>query len=312
MTGEWFGSIVFERPTTWTGVESADKQQREATQLRRFIRAFDRATDSSFGVLIGTGSDPPDLIVGRGEHEIGVELTQLVYQDRVEAWAAMQSTKRGLLSVDRGRFSHLIGLCVYVAYDRNQGLPKPGRRGVEELKEALLRFRPASGSPEAPPRGVVLQPSPAPGTWSTGHTELAHLPEQLPEGAVQTVGRLSLMSTPLSRNETGMFPGLRGFDVALSIQTDVWESSAWTTFAARVAEKDRPGTDVIVVSSGAPVVKGNSFPSDEIAGEAVLAAADSRALDPTSHAKAVYLHSWESERIAEFQSGESGATLLAP
>lgn len=265
---------------------------------------------SSFGVLVGRGSDPPDLMVGRGEDKIGVELTQLVYAGRIEAWEAMQATKRGLLAVDRAKFGHLLGLCVYISYDANQGLPKPGRRGVDELTEALWRYKPPSGPPEAPPPGV-LQPGSVPGAWSTGFTELDDLAEQLPDGAVQAIGRLSLMSTPLSRNETGLFPRQRGFDVVLSIQTDVWESAAWTTFAERVAEKDRPGSDVIVVICGAPVIRGNSFPSDELVGEAVLEAAASRALDPTSHARAVYLHSWETERIAEFHPGKSGALLLA-
>jgi hypothetical protein len=52
-------------------------------------------------------------MVRREQDKIGVELTQLVYEDRIEAWEAMQSTKRGLLSVDRAKFGHLLGLCVY-------------------------------------------------------------------------------------------------------------------------------------------------------------------------------------------------------
>jgi hypothetical protein len=112
------------------------------------------------------------------------------------------------------------------------------------------------------------------------------------------------MSAPLSPHETGTFAQLRGFDLALSVQTDVWESSAWRAFTERVAEKDRRGSDVIVVTCGAPVIKGNSFPSDEIGGEAVLAAARSRSVPSTVNATTAYLHSWATETIAEFHPGQ--------
>jgi hypothetical protein len=77
-------------------------------------------------------------------------------------------------------------------------------------------------------------------------------------------------------------------------------------FADRVRDKDRPGTDSIVVSCGAPIIKGNAFPSDELAGEAIRATAASRSLPPTTHARTVYLLSWALEEIAEFRPGAPG------
>jgi hypothetical protein len=299
---------VFERPTFWTNLARASKDEREVTQLRRFLRDYERTNKFDFGENPRRGNDPPDFIIERAGENAGVELTQLVYQDRIEAWEAMQSVKQGLLTVSRDRFSHLAGRCIYVSFGTESGMPPAGKRGRQELAAALQQFKP-NPEPAILPTTTARSPAIQPGPWTTAFTELDRLPDTLPAGTVQRIGRISLMSAPLSPHEPGLLARQRGFDVALSIQTDVWESAAWSAFTERVASKDRPGSDVVIVSCGAPVIKGFSFPSDELAAEAVEVAGERHALPPTDYVSTVYLHTWGPERVARFRPDSPGFAL---
>src|SRR4051812_11296364 len=141
-TGEWFASIAYERPTLWREL-NARKEDRELTCLHRFMRDYERHTNSAFGESPRRGADPPDFVLERPSGTAGVELTQLVYQERIEAWKSVSFLKRKLPGIKRDTFRHLHGLCVYVSYGA-AGAPTADRRALNELVDALRRFRPAS------------------------------------------------------------------------------------------------------------------------------------------------------------------------
>lgn len=279
--------MAFERATPWEHMTDATKEQREAAQLERFMRDYHLATGSAFADRPARrGGDPPDFVVEQEGKDVGVEVTHLVYAERVVAWQATRALKQALLSTPVNRFDHLRGSCVYLKIDSEAGLPAPGPRGVKEILRALDRFRPVPND--------ISQPT-----------------DQLPPGIVQLIGRVGMMAVPLSQRESGLLARSRGFDIALATQTDVWESQAWETLADRVAKKDRNGSDLAVVSCGAPVTGGYSFPSDDLAGEALEVAAETRALPTTRHLGVVYVHTWASERIIEIRPGQAGCQVIS-
>lgn len=286
-TGDHFASIVFERPTAWQELVRASKEDREQTQVERFLRDYELTTGETLALAYERGGDPPDFVLRRLDGQLlGLECTQLVYGDRIRAWSAVETLKTSLLSVNRSRFRHLRGQTVYLTVDTPTGLPPSGKQGQREVCAALEAFRPI-------------------------HNDFASLPESLAgTDIVQNFGSYTLTAVPLGEYAITPFVRLTGFDLALSIQSDVRGSEAWKMFADRVREKDRAGSEAVLVSCGAPVVRGLSFPSDDLAAEAVIAAADRNALPVTSHVESVYLHSWGSERVVRLIPGNPGAQSL--
>lgn len=280
---------MFERPTLWQHLTNAEKEERERVQVERFLRDYCQATGEDLATEYRRGGDPPDFVlVGPTTQRLGLECTQLVYSDRILAWDASERLRSSLLSVDRNRFRHLRGSIVYMTIDSEDGLPPPGRQGTREVAAALQRFHPAAN-------------------------DFSDLPATL-EGTniAQSFGRYSLTAAqPPDLVPTG-FVRLMGFDLALAIQSDVLGSEAWERLIDRVREKDRAGSDAVLVSCGAPVVKGLSFPSDDLAAEAIALAATEESLPPTLHIEMVYLHTWDSERVVKLKPGVVGAELLAP
>jgi hypothetical protein len=60
---------------------------------------------------------------------------------------------------------------------------------------------------------------------------------------------------------------------------------------------DVPGSEIVLVSCGAPVVNGLSFPSDDLAAEAIEESASANGISATKHVRTVYVHAWSSERV---------------
>ncbi len=282
-TGEPIFSIVFERPTPWEGMASATKQDLERTQLERFLRDFEHSVGEPFGTGFAPGDDPPDFVVtlvsGR---DVGVECTLLMYGDRIHAWHATEKLKSSLLVVNDGRFDHLQGRTIYVSADTTDGLLPAGAEGTEALAEALAQFHPIANS-------------------------FGEVPDDLSgTNIVQRINGYALTAADLDEEHETDFIDRVGFDLALSVQTDVRASGAWATLANRVHEKDVPGNEVVLVSCGAPVVNGLSFPSDDLAADALEATATENGISETKHVKAVYLHRWGSQDVFRLTPGRAG------
>jgi hypothetical protein len=286
-TGEPFRSVIFERPTEWPGLAHADQHEREEAQVYRFLDDYLQQTGTPFATEYARGDDPPDFVLTTSHNQaFGLECTQIVYSDRLHAWNAIQNHKRALLGVDRNRFRHLRGYLLRIAADGN-ALPPGGRRGTRELTNALTEFRPSPGQFPSPPADLSGS------------------------DVVQRFGPYALSAEPLTSSHPAT-PFLRraGFELLLSLQTDVRASEAWSILTQRVSEKDRSGSDGILVSCGAPVVRGLSFYSDEVASEVILATADEQALPATSHVKVVYLHTWSSSQIVRLTPAVQGAVVV--
>jgi hypothetical protein len=76
--------------------------------------------------------------------------------------------------------------------------------------------------------------------------ELERAARELPPGVFQEVNGLHLMAAPLGTLDTTFAIGM-GFELALSTQIDILASSSWTTLCERVKQKDRPGSQALLV-----------------------------------------------------------------
>lgn len=286
-TGELLSSIVFERPTEWNELAHASKEQLEETQVRRFLRDYARAAIEPLAASYARGDDPPDFVLTRSDGgKVGLECTQLVIADRIHAWNSAESLNRSLLALRRDRFRHLRSHTVYLTIDTPNGLPPPGARGKREVAQALQAFQPAPNDFTSPPEDLSGS------------------------NIVQTFGNYVLTAVPQADFRVSPFVRQMGFDLALAIQSDVYASAAWAALAERVREKDLRGSDAILVSCGAPVTRGLSFPSDDLAAEAIMASASTHALPPTVNATAAYVHAWGNEQIVRLSPGAFGVQPL--
>lgn len=279
--------IVFERATEWNDLIDATKEQLERTQVDRFLRDFKLAVGQPFASDVSRGDDPPDFsIMLTGGRVVGLECTQLVYGERIQAWHAIERLKSGLVLRHAGRFRHLRGRTVFVTSATDDGQLPRGQTGVDALANALDRFQPAANDFGEPPQNLE-------GT-----------------NIVQNIGDFILTAAGLSSEKRDSFVKAFGFDLALSVQTDVLASEAWTTLANRVHEKDIPGSEIVLVSCGAPVVKGLSFPADDLAAEAIEATASTNGVSATKHIRAIYIHRWRAERVIRLTPGRGGLDSL--
>jgi hypothetical protein len=285
-TNEPLIAIVRERPTLWRQLRDASKEQREQAQVERFLRDYHDATGAEFAKSVERPGEHPDFIAHHDNGSVtGLECTQLVYGDRVASFRHLEALQVGLMSEDQRRFRHLRGLSVYVIAKTPSQMPPDGPEGVREIAAALEAFT---------PRPIHL--------GATG----SRLPQQFPPGFVQWTrdDKYGVTARPLTqRDELTPLIDRCQFDLTVDIQSEVLASEGWHQLEARLRAKDLPGADTVLVSCGAPVHRGLSFPSDELAAEAIALSANERALAPTLHVKVVYLHAWDTQRLYRFTPG---------
>ena len=228
------------------------------------------------------GPDPPDLISRKGDTARGVEITRLLSPQRAKAAQEFESLRAGLLRHYPRRFAALRGHIAYVSVSAQGWIPE-----ADAVSEVLADFVPFPARFEGP------------------------MPEQLPsdfpigrgEGFIVTAA--AFQSRPDS-----VFYDAMGFEIALSHPSILVEDEAWDIVAQRVARKDKPGVDDLVIAAGAPTDGGFAFPSDSVLGSLALAAARTRALPQTNHIARVLLHLWTWRAVAELSPSLSGYRLL--
>ncbi len=152
--------VAFEWPTAYT--LTVEKTAKELQHLNRFnvdIRAETRRP--LYSSIQQVEDDPPDFrCITQDGRTRGVECTQLVLQERLEAEARFRRLRRALLGTSRHRLQHLQGHVVYVALEpRSAGQRQPK---LSELVRALIsgleQHDPTIGAtltelPEQAPRG---------------------------------------------------------------------------------------------------------------------------------------------------------------
>lgn len=108
--------VAFEWPAEYAPV--SDKAAKERQHLNRFNVDYRAGTGhAAYASIEQNLNDPPDFRCFAADSERGVECTQLVVQDRLEAEASFRRLRSGLLRESQLRVRHLEGHVVYVALD---------------------------------------------------------------------------------------------------------------------------------------------------------------------------------------------------
>ena len=115
----------------------AGKQEREATQLSRFMRDYEKATSSAFAEATERGDDPPDFVVTRSSSSLGVELTQLVLPERIEAWETMHRSSGGSSESDATGSDIFADSACMSPTTEEVGYPRKARAALRSLPTLL-------------------------------------------------------------------------------------------------------------------------------------------------------------------------------
>jgi hypothetical protein len=194
--GEPASLVAFEWPDSYQPREQAAL---EALHFERLMADLRAGGIPAMYETVTPGPNPPDFLCTFEGRQIGVEMTQLVLQERVEAAEYFEKVKQGFVSKGPGAFAHLAGRVVYVALD-------PQARRVPSVGDLVDRV--AALQPVDPPHGPEL-------------------PEQLDvEAHVAEHPPVHLTSALVTPTGT-LFFNVMGFEVALAYSTAVEQGRAW-------------------------------------------------------------------------------------
>src|SRR6266508_1016436 len=110
--------VQFERPDMY---RRRGKQSKEELHLERFILDSKAQDGAALFDTFRSGSDPPDLVATRNGKELGVDLTQLVLQDRAAANAAFRAIRKEAVTRGVRRFRNLRRQLVYIVFGPETG-----------------------------------------------------------------------------------------------------------------------------------------------------------------------------------------------
>jgi hypothetical protein len=282
--------VAFEQPERWDKELTADKQRRERLHVDRFLRDFERGTNTTYSDECEVGDDPPDFVCSAGETTWGLECTQWLIGDRVRAAAEFDRIIGLIHELDQNAIRHLRGFMVYVMFSGQT--------------KALGSRPPRTQSTDAQSFLTVLQ------AYRPDPPVFDGLPESLQgTGIVTRFDGGALSAVPLAVGHESPLATRWGFDVSLAFQSDVIYDDEWQRFAEAVARKDVSGSTTLLVSAGAPVQGGYSFPSDALAAQAALEGARTSALQ-TTELREIFVHFWEAESIVRITPGQAGVELV--
>jgi hypothetical protein len=277
--GEKLAVVLMDRPSSFRSRRA--KQTMEEHHLERFIADYRRGAGESPFESHRRGADPPDFVVVADDRERGLEVTQFVFQEQVEAHAAFREIRSAVVARGPHRFRQLRGQIVYVGV----GSRALGRVGdlADGIPDALERLNSQMGA------GRLV-------TGADGPP-----PFEAFEGGV-------LMAGQLWQASGGSFYGLMGFELALCHPTAIYEEEAWRRLQALVAAHDKPGVEALLVAICAPVADGLAFHSD-----AVVAMLVERASQPleAKHIELIFFHTWLTRRVELAVPGEVRWTTIA-
>jgi hypothetical protein len=293
--GDDIFALAFEWAADYAPLPGTNDEQRarnEQRQLDRFRADFraDGKPDPFAATERGV-TDPPDFVCERAsDHvKIGVELTQLTFEERIGEQACFDQLKREVLTKGRGQLAHLRGFAVVVTFFGSDQQPAaPAAGAADSLLEALRGFRPSPQTPTSTPPEKLT-------------------PEMMPvafEGG-------EMAAVELTGDPGDRFYRLMRWELLLSSSGWIASSDAWTQLTERVVAKDVPGNDALIVVCGSPTTPSNrARPADTLLARAALTRAASSAIPATKHLERVWMHSWPERSVYEFVPGRVGASPM--
>jgi len=243
------------------------KPRREDLQTWSFLLAAG-ASGARHPLGILPGEDPPDRELFARELRWAVELTELTAEDVRSELARARRVGRELERVlrrDERRFSHLRGRRVVASFAPEAGAWPDIPAGVNDLADALAEDRGCVGE------GIDL---------SRG------LPDRMrTSGLYGTYGAVVLQVYPDGVEDE--------ITLVASAQAQIRRSEVRAAVAARVAAKDDPRNDVLLMTCGLPDERGHVCGLDQFIYSFV--AEDVRSGGPSvaaEHLGAIVLHHW--------------------
>lgn len=232
--------------------------------------------------------DPPDRLLTNGDRTWGTELTELTVQDAREELAPIRAFGRKLhqrVAADSTRFSHLRGRLVLLFAEPDIRLPKKSGPLLNDLEQALSEDK---------------------GYVGEGIDPNAGLPDKLGEsGMYGTHGPFHVVANPNSNSDQIL--------ISASTQAKVFQSQAINALGARIAAKDQPGNDILVITCGLPDGSGYICPADtaifQLLFEATQTAVDILPQRPT-HIRGVLIHLWNTPHFIVW--GKENLPWMAP
>lgn len=255
------------------------KEERERRLIERLNADYRLEHRRPFYEDVLPGPDPPDFHCRHGAEAVGVECTQWVNRERVEAGAAFEDIRSAVLKARGKRFARLRGHVVYVSLPEGGELPNP-----ERVVELLVRHDPA-------------------------HPGYAGLPESISDHPASRDGAIVVTAAPLSQPPRLGFGKAVGFELSLGYPSVFEGSILWQRFLETVARKDVAGTQHLVISVGAPIASGFAYPGDAL-GFSLIATRIQETDISASHLDTVLLHVWPWRAIGRIAVGTKGCDWL--
>ena len=263
-------------------VAHSSKDHREDLQLWSALTALGMSGLAKHPIEVAVGQDPPDRVFSVEDHRWGVELTELTIEDIRQSLGPVRQFGRRLQKRVRERaveFAHLSGRSVSLLALPDRTLPKRDGQLIDELENALLEDKGLPGD------GV----------------DLSHgLPQQLDmHGIYGEHGPFMVMANPN--------PGSTEITISAAVHMKVHQSEAIAALNNRVATKDDPGNDVLIVTCGLPDAYGHTCPADAAVFQLLWDAEKSGVSvlpDKPAHIKGVLIHLWGSPNLFVWGIGE--------
>jgi hypothetical protein len=270
--------LAYEWPTRWLrSAEPVAQQDLEWLHVQRFRSDFVLATGQLPFVNVRPGNDPPDVLVDTTEGTVGVECTRLALQDRLAAHGLFQAVRQRIGQVPPEHFAALHGHVVYLWFnDADSALSRPFRASDEaaavDLVRALASYRPNTGN-----------------LWITGKA----LPDPAPTLPMQsTPAGARFYALPfVNAVPDTVLSNYAGFELGLAFTTRHEAVAEWGSLTERIVEKDKPGSDWLLISAGAPDNRGFAHPGEEAVATLLLKAQSATSLN-LQYLRRVTVHVW--------------------
>jgi len=283
-------AVTFEWPITWLRtIQEIPKIEREILYVRRFSADQALAAGTHAFSNVRPGPHPnqaPDTTATTDQGILGVESTCLTVRDRRGAHGLFQRLRQRVLEQEPATFAKLAGHMIYIWFEEPAGAPGlalPFKKNDDDEAMELLQELAAY----TPQPGQMWLPSGPP-------------PEQAPPlPLATTLTGARFYANPLvgSAPSTMLFT-FAGFELGLAYTSLLTQQAAWQEIQRLVDAHDKPGVDILLITSGAPDQHGQIFPAEEAIASFLLETPVGLTRPP-SHIQRVLLHSWATGRAAE-------------
>lgn len=261
------------------------KDRREDLQLWSALQALAGAGAGRDPLGVRPGEDPPDRYLIHGSRTWGTELTELTAQDVRRDLAPVRRFGRELQERVRARaidFPHLRGRTVTLAKLPDPPMPRDHEQLLKDLETVLAEDKGFAGE----------------------DMDFSH-----PPAVGETLGSRGFYG------DCGPFnmvvnPGIGGSDdiwISASSQSQVYMSEAVAALGSRVAAKDNPCNEVLIITCGMVDEKGYTCPADQSIFQLLRQAAEaglSVLPQKPANIQGILIHLWNSPFLSHWEVSE--------